>query len=71
MNRRTRKLVGTIAIVAFIAFYALFSMAMLQSRIAEAPKWIQTCVYAFLGIAWVLPIMPLIKWMENRRAGED
>jgi ammonia channel protein AmtB len=71
MNRRTRKLTGTIIIVTFVMAYALIAMALLQSRIAEADKTLQIFVYAFLGISWVLPIIPLIKWMENRRPGEE
>lgn len=71
MSRRTRKFVGTIILIVFIIVYALMTMALLQGRIADLPKWAQITSYAVLGIAWVLPIMPLIKWMETRRPGED
>jgi uncharacterized membrane protein YuzA (DUF378 family) len=26
---------------------------------------IQTIFYMVLGLAWVLPVMPLIRWMER------
>lgn len=67
MPRRLRTLVGTVAILVFVCAYALLAMAVADSRIVEAPKLVQTLCYAVLGIAWVLPLLPLIKWMEGPR----
>jgi predicted membrane channel-forming protein YqfA (hemolysin III family) len=67
MPRRLRTLVGTIAILVFVCVYALFAIAVADSRIVDAPKLVQTLVYFLLGTIWVLPIMPLIKWMEGGR----
>ena len=52
-----------------IIVYAPVAMALADSRIAEAPRLIQTVLYCILGIAWVFPLMPLIRWME--RPDED
>ena len=65
MQRRLRKLVGTLTIFVFVIFYALVAMALAESRIVDAPKLIQTTFYIVLGLAWILPIMPLIRWMER------
>jgi predicted membrane channel-forming protein YqfA (hemolysin III family) len=65
MQRRIRKLVGTLAIFVFVIFYALVAMALAESRIVDAPKVIQTIFYIVLGLAWILPVMPLIRWMER------
>lgn len=65
MNKRIRKLIGTIAIVAFVAFYAIIAMALAESRIQGAPAPVQTIFYIVLGLIWILPIMPLIRWMEK------
>ncbi len=51
--------------LAFVAIYAPLAMALAESRIIEAPKLVQTLFYIILGLAWVLPIMPLIRWMEK------
>lgn len=67
MNRRLRTLLGTVAILVFVCFYALVAMALAESRIVDAPKLVQTLVYVLLGIAWVFPLMPLIKWMEGSK----
>ena len=65
MPRRTRKLIGTLAIFIFVLVYGPIAMALAESRILEAPKLIQTLAYAVLGLAWILPLMPLIRWMAR------
>jgi hypothetical protein len=60
-------LIGGAAMLAFVVVYALIAMALAQSRpIQEAQGLVQTLCYVILGLAWVLPLMPLIKWMERR-----
>jgi hypothetical protein len=65
MNRRTRKLIGAVAILVFVCVYALVVMAIVQGRIQELSHEIQAILYAVLGMAWIVPLMPLIKWMER------
>ncbi len=65
MPRRLRKLIGTILMIAFVMVYALVAMALADSRISEAPEVVRALVYAILGLAWVVPLMPLIRWMER------
>jgi hypothetical protein len=71
MTRRTRKLIGTVAIMVFVCVYALVAMALAQGRITEASKTWQAIWYAFLGLFWIIPLMPLIKWMERPDPGEE
>lgn len=66
MRQTHRKLIGTVAILVFVCIYALVAMALAQGRITEAPKLVQTIAYVVLGLAWVLPLLPLIKWMERK-----
>lgn len=68
MPRRLRTLIGTVVILAFVIFYALIAMALAESRIQGAPKLVQTVAYLLLGIGWVLPLLPLIRWMEGPKA---
>lgn len=65
MGIRTRKLIGTIVMLVFICFYALFAMAVAEGRITQAPKPVQTIAYIVLGLIWIVPLMPLIRWMEK------
>jgi predicted membrane channel-forming protein YqfA (hemolysin III family) len=66
MKQRNRKLIGTVLILAFVCVYSLVAMALAQGRITEASKPVQTIAYIALGLAWVLPLLPLIKWMERK-----
>lgn len=66
MRMRTRKLIGTVATVAFVILYALVAMALAQARpLQESAPPVQVIVYAIIGLAWVLPLMPLIRWMQR------
>ena len=65
MPRRTRKLIGTLAILLFVLIYGPLAMALAESRILETPKPIQAFAYAVLGLVWIFPLMPLIRWMER------
>ena len=67
MSRSTRTFLGGAAMILFVLAYALLAMALAQARpVQEAPGWLQPIIYACLGIAWVLPLLPLIRWMEGK-----
>jgi hypothetical protein len=66
MSPRFRKLLGAFVMIAFVLVYALVAMALVDSRpMHEAPAFVQTLLYVMLGLAWALPLMPLIRWMER------
>ena len=66
MQKRTRKFFGAVAMLAFVIVYALMAMMLAQARpTQEAPVLLQALIYAVLGLAWILPLMPLIRWMER------
>jgi hypothetical protein len=66
LRRRHRKLLGATIMIVFVVVYALVAMALSQAGpLQEASKLVQGLMYAVLGISWIFPIMPLIRWMEN------
>mgnify|MGYP001765243810 CR=1 FL=1 len=65
MSRRLRKLIGTIIILLFVIIYALVVMALAQPILKGAGTLTQLAFYVVAGMAWILPIMPLIVWMER------
>lgn len=70
MRRRSRKFLGAAVMLAFVAIYAVAAMLVAQSDpVNRSPGWAQGLFYAVVGLAWILPIMPLIVWME--RPDED
>jgi hypothetical protein len=65
MRKRTRKLIGTALILLFVLIYGPVAMALAESRILAASQAIQVIAFVVLGLAWVLPLLPLIRWMER------
>ena len=65
MRQRTRKLIGTALLLAFIAFWALFAMSLAQGRVATLSAAMQAAVFVMLGLIWVLPAGLLIRWMSR------
>ena len=69
MTRRTRKLVGAAVMLGFVTLYALFAMAVAQApAIQTSSGLVQGLCYAVLGLIWILPMFPLVKWMERKDA---
>jgi hypothetical protein len=72
LPRRQRKLIGAFAMLTFVIVYALLAMTLSQARpFLEASKLAQGIGYAILGMAWVIPMFPLIKWMEGGRDADE
>ena len=66
MGRRSRKLIGAMAMLAFVLMYALCAMVLSETRpVRQASGLVQTIYFAVVGLAWILPLLPLIAWMER------
>jgi hypothetical protein len=65
MPIRTRKLIGTVALLALVIVWALVAMAIAQPLLAAANGLVAGIYYVLAGLGWVLPAMPLIKWMSR------
>ena len=65
MSIRTRKLIGTVALLALVVVWALVAMAVAQPVLASASGLVAGLYYVIVGMGWVLPAMPLIKWMSR------
>jgi hypothetical protein len=63
-----RKPAGIFAILAIIAAWAIL-VASLAGTVGEWPILAQALFYLIAGIGWVLPLKPLLRWMETGRFG--
>jgi predicted membrane channel-forming protein YqfA (hemolysin III family) len=59
-----RKLAGIVLIMALIALWAAF-VASLAPLVGKWPVLVQAPYYLFMGVAWVIPLKPLIRWTET------
>jgi Protein of unknown function (DUF2842) len=65
MRIRTRKLLGTIALLALAAVWALMGMAVAQIPLLANSGVLQVVFYVVAGMGWVLPAMPIVSWMSR------
>jgi hypothetical protein len=66
MPIRLRKLIGAVALVVLVTVWALVAMAVAQFPAIKAHGVIEAIYYVVAGLGWVLPAMPLIRWMTVR-----
>lgn len=59
-----RKPAGIFAILALIALWAVL-VASLSGTVERWPILLQTLFYLFTGLVWVIPLKPLLRWMEG------
>jgi hypothetical protein len=65
MRVRARKLIGTVALLTFLAVYALAVASIGAGRITSAPALAQFAFFLVAGLAWVVPAGLLIRWMQR------
>ena len=65
LSARVRKLIGLVALLAFVLFY-VGAVVQIGQHIPD--HWAaRLAYYGLSGIAWGLPVLPLISWMNRGR----
>ena len=65
-----RKGAGVAAILLLILLVALFVLA-LSPMVSRWPVVVQALFYLVIGIIWIAPLKPLLRWMETGRLRGD
>ncbi len=65
MTIRTRKFLGTIALLVLVVVWSLMGMAVAQMPWLANSGLAQAVFYVVAGIGWVLPAMPIVSWMAR------
>ncbi len=66
MNPRLRRLIAALGTVVFLVFY-VWAVIAIGDRLPDSPL-IDLAFFAIAGIAWGVPLFPLIKWAEGGRS---
>lgn len=61
-----RKGAGIALILLLIVLWAAF-VASLAPVVGRWPVLVQAPFYLFMGIVWIIPLKPLIRWSESGR----
>lgn len=59
-----RKPVGMILILLLILLWCGIAVTLID-QLSGLNFWLQLPVYVILGIAWIFPIKPLLRWMNK------
>ena len=59
-----RKLLGIVLILLLIMGWASF-VASLAPVVGTWPVLVQAPYYLIMGIAWIIPLKPLVRWIET------
>ena len=59
-----RKPAGIFAILALIAGWAAIIVS-LSATVGQWPILAQALFYLIAGVIWILPLKPLLRWMET------
>jgi hypothetical protein len=65
MHIPTRKLIGTYALLVLVTLWALLAMAVAQVALTATSGIVAGLYYVVAGLGWVLPAMPLVRWMSR------
>jgi hypothetical protein len=60
----TRKLAGIALILLLIVVWAAF-VASLARIVGTWPILVQAAFYLVMGIIWIIPLKPLVRWIET------
>jgi hypothetical protein len=66
----SRKLAGIALILLLIVVWAAL-VASLAPVVGKWPVLAQAPYYLFMGIAWIIPLKPLVRWMETGSFGRS
>jgi uncharacterized protein DUF2842 len=69
MRLRSRKFIGAIALFVLVIVWALVAMALAQSPAIRDNSVISVMYYIIAGLGWVIPAMPLVRWMSGPGIG--
>jgi hypothetical protein len=64
MSIRLRKLIGAVLLFALVIVWALVAMALAQAPLIRDNAIASVAYYVIAGLGWVLPAMPLVRWMS-------
>ncbi len=65
MGPRFRRFVAATGAIAFLAFY-VWAVVAIGDRLPDS-MWIDLIFYGVAGIAWGVPLIPLLSWAEGGR----
>ena len=70
MGARPRKLTGILLLLIGLPLYAA-AATMIAVNLLPDHRLIEAAYFLAAGLAWIFPVMPLIRWMNRDHRGQD
>jgi RsiW-degrading membrane proteinase PrsW (M82 family) len=65
MKQRTRKLMGTLGLLALIVVFCVVAGAIYANLLGDQPWWVLIVYFAIAGSLWFFPAAWMIRWMAR------
>ncbi|HHY50484.1 MAG TPA: DUF2842 domain-containing protein [Alphaproteobacteria bacterium] len=65
MNQRTRKFLGTIAMILLLIVYSILVGAIYANFLGGQDWWVLILLFAAAGLFWFFPAAWTIRWMSR------
>ena len=65
MNLRARKALGCLGLLGYLGAYIALAVQIGSALQSVLPPWALALFYITAGVAWVLPLRPLFRWMTR------
>ncbi len=69
MHVRAKRAVAALGMLAFLAFY-VWAVIGIGTRLPDHPM-VHLLFYGIAGIAWGIPLLPLMSWAERQPRDDD
>lgn len=71
MSSRTKKFIGLIAMLLWLVVYSILVLGVAVQVLPGAGGFAEFMFYLIAGLAWTIPLFPLISWMNRPAPGEN
>ena len=67
LKQKNKKLIGTIIIPVWLIFFMALVSILGEILLPHFNKFETFLFYFFGGISWIIPMLPLISWMQKEK----
>ncbi|MDC0474413.1 DUF2842 domain-containing protein [Hyphomicrobiales bacterium] len=67
LKQKNKKLIGTIIIPVWLIFFMALVSILGEILLPNFNKFETFLFYFFGGLSWIIPMLPLISWMQKEK----
>ena len=67
LKQKNKKLIGTIIIPIWLIFFLIIVSILGEILLPNFNKFETFLFYFIVGMSWIIPMLPLISWMQKEK----